>query len=110
MALKNDRYTYRITWSEDGKEYVGLCHEFPSLSWLARNPEDALQGIRKIVAEVVTDMKNNGENPPSPLSNRPYSGKFLVRIPPEVHRELAMKAAEEGISLNRLISFKLSAH
>ena len=32
--LKNDRYTYRITWSEDDHEYAGLCIEFPSLSWL----------------------------------------------------------------------------
>jgi hypothetical protein len=32
MAVKNDRYTYRVTWSEDDNEYVGLCAEFPSLS------------------------------------------------------------------------------
>ncbi len=28
-ALKNDRYTYCVTWSEDDNEYVGLCAEFP---------------------------------------------------------------------------------
>ncbi len=62
MALKNDRYTYRVTWSEDDNEYVGLCVEFPSLSWLARNPEAALKGIRKVVADVVKDMRDNGES------------------------------------------------
>ena len=31
MSLKNDRYTYRVTWSEDDDEYVGLCAEFPSI-------------------------------------------------------------------------------
>ena len=40
--LKNDRYTYRITWSEEDQEYAGLCIEFPSLSWLDENPEAAL--------------------------------------------------------------------
>jgi predicted RNase H-like HicB family nuclease len=35
MALRNDRYTYRVTWSAEDGEYVGLCAEFPSLSWLA---------------------------------------------------------------------------
>jgi len=45
-------YTYRITWSEEDKEFVGLCAEFPSLSWLAKTPKAALQGIRKIVAEI----------------------------------------------------------
>lgn len=53
MALKNDRYTYRVTWSEDDEEYVELCAEFPSLNWLAATPEKALAGIRKIVADVV---------------------------------------------------------
>lgn len=109
MALKDDRYTYRITWSEDDREYVGLCAEFPSLSWLAPTPEDALQGVRKTVAGAVADIENNGETPPPPLSDRDYSGKFVVRIPPEVHRRLVIKATEEGISLNRLISSKLSA-
>jgi len=108
MNLQNDRYVYRIMWSEDDKEYVGRCIEFPSLSWLAKSLEGALQGVRKLVEEAVTDMQNNGETPPSPMSSRPYSGKFVVRVPPEVHRELALKAAEEGISLNRLVSSKLS--
>ena len=58
--LKNDRYTYRVTWSDEDEEYVGLCAEFPSLSWLAKNPEKALQGIRKVVSDIVADMKKSG--------------------------------------------------
>ena len=108
MGLKNDRYTYRVTWSEDDKEYVGLCAEFPSLSWLARTPEAALKGIRKVVEGVVKDMKDNGETIPEPIACRRYSGKFMVRVPPEVHRTLSIKAAESGVSLNRLASSKLS--
>ena len=38
MTIRNDRYSYRITWSEDDREYVGLCTEFPSLSWVAETP------------------------------------------------------------------------
>jgi predicted HicB family RNase H-like nuclease len=108
MALKNDKYTYRVTWSEDDNEYVGLCAEFPSLSWLSSTPEAALKGIRKLVAEIVTDMKSNNENIPEPIACRQFSGKFMVRIPPEIHRNLAIKAAESGISLNRVVSSKLS--
>jgi predicted HicB family RNase H-like nuclease len=108
MALKNDRYTYRVTWSRDDDEYVGLCAEFPSLSWLTGTPEAALKGIRKVVAAVVADMRQSGENIPQPLASRQYSGKFLVRVPPEVHRDLAIQAAEAGVSLNRLATSKLS--
>ena len=108
MSLKNDRYTYRVTWSEDDSEYVGLCAEFPSLSWLSKTPESALKGIRKVVSEVVEDMQRTGEIVPSAISGKNYSGKFMVRIPPEVHRKLAIQAAESGVSLNRLASSKLS--
>ncbi len=108
MALKNDRYTYRVTWSEDDAEYVGLCAEFPSLSWLASTPEAALKGIRKLVADVVQDMEANKEPVPEPIACRRYSGKFMVRIPPDVHRNLAIQSAESGISLNRIVSAKLS--
>ncbi len=105
--LENDRYTYRVTWSEEDEEYVGLCAEFPSLSWLAADPEAALRGIRRVVAEIVADMGANGEPVPEPIALRQYSGKFMVRIPPEVHRRLAIEAAEAGVSLNRLASAKL---
>jgi len=108
MALQNDHFTYRVTWSEDDNEHVGLCVEFPSLSWLAGTPEKALKGIRKLVHDVVSDMLNNTETVPEPIACKRYSGKFLVRIPPDIHRDLAIKAAESGISLNRLASAKLS--
>lgn len=65
--LKKDFYTYRITWSEDDNEYVGLCLEFPGLSWLAKSPDAALKGVRKVVAESVADMEKEGASVPEPL-------------------------------------------
>jgi len=108
-AKKSDLYTYRITWSEEDKEYVGLCAEFPSLSWLADTKEEALRGINAVVTDVISDMETNGETPPEPLSLKHYSGKFLVRVPPDVHRKLAIEAAESQVSFNRYINARLSA-
>ena len=104
-----DHYTYRVTWSPEDGEHVGLCVEFPSLSWLSAKPEAAFKGICKVVSEVVADMEASGEAIPAPLAEKHYSGEFRVRIPPEVHRALAMQAAEQGISLNRLASAKLAS-
>ena len=59
--LENDHYTYRVTWSEEDGEYVGLCAEFQSLSWLAPEPDTTLQGIRQLIADVVADLKTSGE-------------------------------------------------
>ena len=107
--MKTDHYTYRVTWSAEDEEHVGLCVEFPSLSWLAATPEAALAGIRQVVRDIVRDMQVSGEAIPTPLAEKHYSGAFRVRIPPQVHRSLALEAAEQGISLNRLASAKLSS-
>jgi predicted HicB family RNase H-like nuclease len=106
--MKNDHYTYRVTWSGEDAAYLGLCAEFQSLSWLAASAEKALAGIQRVVAEVVADMRASGETIPQPLAEKHFSGQFRVRIPPHVHRALAVEAAEQGISLNRLASAKLT--
>ena len=103
-----NHYTYRVTWSAEDNEHVGLCAEFPSLSWLAATPEKALAGVRRVVKDVVTDMQATGEFVPEPLADRKYSGRFIVRVPSLVHRALATEAAEQGVSINRLVSAKLA--
>jgi predicted HicB family RNase H-like nuclease len=104
-----NHYTYRVTWSQEDGEHVGLCAELPSLSWLAPTPEKALAGIRRVVAEVVADMQATGESIPEALAEKKYSGRFIVRVPSLVHRALATEAAEQGVSINRLVSAKLAA-
>ncbi|WP_071590781.1 type II toxin-antitoxin system HicB family antitoxin [Synechococcus sp. PCC 7336] len=108
MTNNLERYTYRVTWSEEDREYVGSCVEFPSLSWLDESPERALSGVRAVVSKCLQDMQASGEPVPEPLSTRPYSGKFMVRVSPHLHRKLATQAAEIGMSLNRLVASKLS--
>ena len=103
-----DKYTYRVTWSEEDGQYVGLCAEFPSLSWLADTQGAAFAGIQDVIKDVIQDMKSAGEPLTEPLATKHYSGKFTVRVPPEIHRKLQVQAAESNISLNRLVSAKLS--
>ena len=106
--VNHEHYTYRVIWSDEDGEYVALCAEFPSLSYLAKNNLNALQGLVDLVGDVVADMAANNEPIPEPLTAKKYSGKFQVRIPPEQHRDLAIHAAEQGVSLNRYISSKLA--
>ena len=104
-----EHYTYRIIWPLEDKEYIGLSAEFPSLSFLDKKQAKALEGITDLVKQVIEDMEENGEKIPDPISERKFSGKLQLRIPPEQHRMLAMHASEENISLNRYIAHKLSA-
>ncbi|WP_273760689.1 hypothetical protein [Bartonella sp. ML70XJBT.G] len=54
--MNNNHYTYRVFWSPENEEYVCLCAEFPSLSWLDVQAEKALKGIMDLVSEVVEDI------------------------------------------------------
>ncbi len=108
--MNSKQYAYRVIWSEEDQEFVGLCAEFPSLSWLDKDQETALRGIVALVKDTVADMESCGEKVPAPLSLQKYSGKFQVRTTPEMHRQLAMQAAEAGVSLNRFINSRLGEY
>ena len=98
-----EKYTYRVIWSEEDQEFVGLCAEFPSLSWLEEEQDAALHGIVRLVSDTLKDM----EAIPEPLSLRKFSGNFVVRTTPEMHRQLAILSAEAGVSLNRYVNSRL---
>ncbi|AIY01935.1 hypothetical protein ART_2336 [Arthrobacter sp. PAMC 25486] len=102
-----DHYTYRVRWSGEDGEFVGTVAELPSLSWLDADRALAFQGIQDRVGEVVADMLSAGETPPAAIADREYSGKFMIRVPPEVHRRLVLEAAEQDVSLNRLATSRL---
>lgn len=104
----SDKYGFRVEWSEEDNEYLGLCTELPSLSWVAKTAEAALRGIRGVVKEAVRDMLASGEPVPEPFATRRYTGELRVRLPPSLHKRLAMEAAERNRSLNRLIVDKLT--
>ena len=59
-------YTYRVAWSDEDGEYVGLCAEFPSLSWLSPTRAEAHSGIRQLVSDSLADMQATNEAPPHP--------------------------------------------
>ncbi len=103
-----EQYTYRVFWSPEDEEYVALCAEIPGLSSIEPDSDEALHGIRRLARAAVGIFRRDGDPVPEPLSARRYSGTFMVRVPPEVHRNLVLEATEQQVSLNRLVSAKLS--
>lgn len=103
-----EHYTYRVRWSGEDSAYIGTVAEMPSLSWVAGTQAEAFAGIQALVVDVLDDMLANGEAPPEAIADRSYSGKFLVRVTPELHRRLAIDAAEQHVSLNRLAASRLA--
>jgi predicted HicB family RNase H-like nuclease len=104
-----EHYTYRVAWSAEDGSFVGTVAELPSVSWLAETRREAFEGIQRLVDDVIRDLEANGEPVPQALADRTYSGQFVVRVPPEVHRQLVLDAAEQHVSLNRLVSSRLAS-
>ena len=101
-------YSYRALWSPDDDEYVGLCAEFPSLSWLASSAVEAITGVERLVSGVLADLEANGEPVPQPFTERGYSGTVYIRTSPDLHAKVAVRAAEEGVSVNQWVVQKLA--
>lgn len=98
-----EKYTYRIEWSEEDEVYIGRCLEFPGLSAHGDTSEAALREIKIVVNESVKWLKEDKKTIPEPLGMRKFKGNLSLRVPPELHRELAIKSAEEGVSINQYI-------
>jgi len=101
-------YRYSIAWSPEDQEYVAQVAEFPSLSWLDEDQVEALRGLERLLTEVIDDMRENGEEIPVPFADRHFSGNLKVRVSPEMHRQLAICAVEQGVSLNRFLTERLA--
>lgn len=106
--MRNPReYTYRVFWSEEDGAFVSSALEFPSLSNIADNQEEALRGMVELIREVLSIISEEGREPPEPLGTRRFSGHLSLRISPEEHRRVAMEAAEAGVSINQLIAARI---
>lgn len=60
------RYSYRVEWSEEDHAHIGLCVEFPSLSFVSASVVDARKGIERLVSETLVEMLASQEIPPRP--------------------------------------------
>ncbi|BBY14621.1 type II toxin-antitoxin system HicB family antitoxin [Mycolicibacterium litorale] len=101
-------YTYRAEWSPQYGEYEARCLEFSG--WLKRGPT-AAQAIETLEREITDEMADriaNGLKPPPSLTDRHYSGTFVVRASPDLHGRLSAEAAEQGVSLNQWAITKLA--
>jgi predicted RNase H-like HicB family nuclease len=107
--MKHDikKYTYRIEWSEEDQVHIARCLEFPSLAAHGKTPEKALKEIETVVAASVLWIEEENGVVPEPIGARHYKGNITLRVPPDVHKNLAILSAEQGVSINQLILSRL---
>jgi predicted HicB family RNase H-like nuclease len=87
---------FKTTWNGD-----------PRVNIQNKNGMAKSYQIKQVLNAIIEDMRKNKESVPEPITSKHYSGKFIGRVPPQVHRKLAIEGAESDVSLNRLASSKL---
>jgi predicted RNase H-like HicB family nuclease len=107
--MKNNvqKYTYRIEWSEEDGCHIARCLEFPSLAAHGDSVDAALREIEFVVQETITWLREEREPVPDPFGMKKFRGHLTLRVPAEKHRELAIRSAEEGVSVNQFILSRL---
>jgi predicted HicB family RNase H-like nuclease len=65
--------------------------------------EELESSFQAAVDEYLEDCQNKGKTP-----NKPFSGRFNLRISPDLHRQAVLKAEKEGISLNAFVEKALN--
>lgn len=106
---KASDYQYTVSWSDEDQSYVGRVAEFSSLAAHGDTLELALQEIAAVVKGALEDLAESGEPIPDPFSKRSYSGRLNVRMSEHRHRQLAIEAQQQRVSLNQWILTKLEA-
>ena len=102
------KYTYRVEWSEEDNTHIARCLEFPSLMAHGNTIECALEQIEQVVEETIQWLKEENETIPEPFGLKKYKGNLTLRVSAEVHRNLAIRSAEAGVSVNQYILSKIS--
>src|SRR6185312_11164136 len=106
MKAVFDGYTVNLHLDNEG-EYLACFSEMPNISAFGDTPEEALQELENAWNLMKEDYLASGETIPAAPSRKRYSGSFNVRIDKKLHRDLAIEAAQAGISLNALVAKKL---
>jgi predicted RNase H-like HicB family nuclease len=103
------RYSFDIRWSEEDGEYVATCPSFPGLSALAETEEEALMEAKVALNLFIESYQERGIPLPEANTVQDYSGQIRLRLPKSLHGQAAKAAAEDGISLNQLITLSVQA-
>ena len=102
------RYTKFVEWSEEDGCFIGRCPEIMMGGVHGNHEAKVYAELCEAVEEMVELINSDGQHLPPPLGKKGFSGKFVLRLEPALHRRLAAKALAAGESLNNFCARKLT--
>ncbi len=107
MKKNSDDYLKIVEWSEADHCYVGMAPGLIIGGVHGKSQKKVFDELCEAVEEAIQILRKEGRPLPAATANKKYSGKIALRIPPQLHKTLAMKAFQDGESVNKLIQHEL---
>ena len=100
MKAKAARYMKIVEWSDEDGCFVGSAPPLIGPCCHGQDEAKVYAQLCRIVEEWVEILETDGRELPEPLAAKKFSGKFVLRVEPALHRRLVAKALAAGESLN----------
>ncbi len=105
MALP---YRVEIVPDEEEGGYALSCPELPGCVTCAQTPESGMKLLEDAKRRWLSACLEDGIPIPEPVRTEDYSGQFKLRLPKSLHKALAQRSSEEGVSMNQYCVYLLS--
>ncbi len=103
----SNNYLKVVEWSEDDQCYVGTAPGLIFGGVHGKSQEKVFKELCVVVEEAIATLHKEGKPLPSETTNKDFSGKIALRISPSLHKKIAIKAQQNGESINRFIQEQL---
>lgn len=101
------KYKVDISWSDEDRCYVARVPELPGCMTDGSTLLEAAANAQQAIQSYLESLDSQGKPFPNPIASKRFSGKIPLRIDPDLHRDLAIRAHAGGESLNKFIEKRL---
>lgn len=99
-TMKHKDYIATIEYDDDANLFHGeVANLRDVVTFQGRSVAELKKAFRQSIGDYLEFCAKRGEEP-----ERPVSGKFVVRVAPEVHSRVAAAAVREGVSMNQWVA------
>jgi predicted RNase H-like HicB family nuclease len=102
------RYLKLVEWSEKDGCFVGSAPPIIGPCCHGRTEAEVMAQLSEIVEEWVGIMLGEGHPLPAATAGKKFSGQFVVRVTPELHKKASLRALARGESLNQYVATALA--
>ncbi len=102
--LKYEGYTGQVEFDDEADIFHGEVLDLKDVvTFQGRTPDEIRQAFRDSIDDYLEFCQERGKEP-----DRPFSGRLILRLPKDLHRNAYLRAREAGVSLNNWITNRLN--